>query len=100
MLTARKAGRLLGYAVYTTSDKDSILVDLNSLDDPAVIARLLHGAVEELRALGTAAVNLHAGNGHPWSLLFERAGFRRRESAPVVVQARNGTAGSVANFQR
>ncbi len=100
MLTVRKAGRLLGYVVYTTCERDSILVDLNSLDDPALITRLLHGAVEQLRALGIATVNLHAGNGHPWNQLFERVGFRRRESAPVVVQTRNGIAVSLANFQR
>jgi hypothetical protein len=100
LLTARKGGRLLGYAVYTTSERDSTIVDLNSQDNPAVITRLLRGAVEQLRAVGAATVNLHAGNGHPWSLLFARAGFRRRESAPVVVQTRKGTAISSANFQR
>lgn len=100
LLTARKADTLLGYAVYTTSEKDPTLVDVHSTDDPGVIARLLHGAVEQLRALGAATVNLHAGSGHPWSRLFERAGFRRRESDPVVVQARQGSAVHAANLQK
>jgi len=100
LLTARKGGRLLGYAVYTTGERDSTIVDLNSLENPAVITTLLRGAVEQLRALGAATVNLHAGNGHPWSPLYVRAGFLRRESTPVVVQARKGTVLSSASFQR
>jgi hypothetical protein len=100
LLTARKAGTLLGYAVYMTSENDSTLVDLHSMDHPNVIARLLHGVVEHLRALGAVTVILHAGSGHPWSRLFERTGFRRRESDPVVVQTRQGSAVHAANLQR
>jgi hypothetical protein len=100
LLTARKAGKLIGYAVYATDEADASIVDLNSPDDPAVIARLLHAAVEHLRALGAATVSLHAGNTHPWSGLFERAGFRRRESVPVIVHTRKGAPVSDISFQQ
>lgn len=100
LLTARKASKLIGYVVYVTDEGDSSIVDLSSTDDPAVIARLLDGAVQQLRALGAETVSLHAGNIHPWSNLFERAGFRRRESVPVVFHARKDSPVSDTSFQQ
>ena len=100
LLTARKAGKLIGYAVYAADEADSSIVDLSSIGDPAVIARLLDASVEHLRGLGAVTVSLHAGNTHPLSGLFERAGFRRRESVPVVVHARKGAAVSDISFQQ
>jgi GNAT superfamily N-acetyltransferase len=100
LLTARKGGQLIGYAVYATDEGDSSIVDLSSTGDPAVIFRLLEAAVAHLRALGAATVSLHAGNTHPWSALFEHAGFRRRESVPVIVHARKGAPFSDLSFQQ
>jgi hypothetical protein len=100
MLTARRAGKLIGYVVYTAHEGDSSIVDLNSTDDPDVIAKLLQGAVEQLRALGAATVNLHAGSKHPWNASFERAGFLRRDSADVIAYVRKGAAFSSESFQR
>ncbi len=100
IVTARKAGKLIGYVVYLTDETDSSIVDLSSTDDPAVIARLLDAAVQHLRVLGAATISLHAGNSHPWSALFERAGFRRRESVPVIVHVRKGASVSDLSFQK
>ncbi len=99
ILTARRAGKLLGYAVSTQGIDDARIVDLCSIEEPAVIARLLFGAVERLRARGASTVSLVAGSAHPWNNLFERAGFQRRESSPIVVAVAPGSPVSTAEFK-
>lgn len=83
ILTARREGRLLGYAVTTNLPMDCAIVDLCALDDD-VVARLIYGAAEHLRQQGADAVSVYANSGHPWARLFERAGFLQRESSPTV----------------
>jgi len=63
-------------------------------------AQLLTEAVERLRLRGAATVSLNAGEEHPWNELFERAGFRRRESSPLVAYARSGSALTSDAFQK
>lgn len=100
ILTARRAGKLVGFVVSTRNAKDASIVDLSSIDDVGVITRLLAGAVERLRVLGAATVSLNAGSAHPWNHLFERAGFRPREISPMVVAAAAGSSISTEEFNR
>ncbi len=99
ILTARRQGALVGYVVYTHRCDDGYIVDLNSLDEPAVIARMLAGAVQNLGRAGVSAVNLHAADVHPWNTILQRAGFRKRENSPVVAYSRQETGVSSLGFQ-
>jgi predicted N-acetyltransferase YhbS len=99
ILTARRAGQLVGYVVSTEGTDDARIVDLCSIEEPGVIVRLLFGTVERLRARGAATVSLNAGNAHPWNNLFKRAGFQRREGSPIVVAVAPGSPVSKAEFE-
>lgn len=90
ILVARKKGIIIGYVIVRNESQNARIVDLASMERPAVIARLIDAAVRVLRLNGAKTVNLSAGDGHPWSGLFERAGFRRRESSPMVVVSHVG----------
>jgi hypothetical protein len=98
ILTARRKGVLVGYIVYTRDLDDTSVVDLCSLEEPALIARLLAGAVDRLREYGAVTVSMNAGSTHPWSGIFRRAGFLPREDAPVMVHVRPGATISLKNF--
>ena len=96
ILTARRQGVLVGYVVYASAGDEGQIVDLNSLDEPSIIARLLAGAVQNLSASGISAVNLYAGDVHPWGIILQRAGFRKRENSPIVAGSRlEGTVSSL-----
>jgi hypothetical protein len=99
ILTARQAGKLVGYVVISQEKDDARIVDLCSGNDPALVARLLFGAVQRLWSQGAATVSLNAGSTHPWNTIFERAGFRRRESTPMVVVMAPGSAISKMEFE-
>lgn len=87
ILTARRAGALIAYAVFAQESQYASIADLCSVEEPAVIGRLLAGVVELLRLRGVLTVSLNSGESHPWNRLFERAGFWKRERAPVIVYA-------------
>jgi hypothetical protein len=87
ILTARREGALVGYAVFTSFGNEGRIVDLCSEDAPGLIGLLLAGVVQELSPRGIETISLNAWEFHPWSHVFERAAFRRRETAPVVTYA-------------
>ena len=95
ILTARRAGRLLGYVVFSREIKDASIVDLCCTEEPALIARLISGAVDHLRRAGATTISLNAGDKHPWTSIFHRVGFRPREESPVVFYERPGTSTSL-----
>jgi hypothetical protein len=99
ILAARKNGALIGYVVVRNEPENARIVDLLAVEEPAVLARLIDAAVRFLRPSGAKTVSLAAGDGHPWSKLFERAGFRRRETSPIVVVPRGGAAIDEADFK-
>jgi hypothetical protein len=99
ILTARRQGALVGYIVYASAADEGRIIDLNSLEEPAVIARLLAGAVQNLSASGISAVNLCAADVHPWSAILQRAGFRKRENSPIVAGSRPDGSLSSLDFQ-
>jgi hypothetical protein len=83
IVTAYREDTLAGCAALTGDGEDWAIADLWAKED-AVAARLLGGAETVLRERGAATISLNAGETHPWNSLFERAGFRQRESCPVV----------------
>ena len=99
ILTARRSGKLIGFVVFSTDLNDTCILDLRSIEEPDVIARLLGQAVERLRLRGASSVNLNAGDNHPWQSIFHRAGFRPRETTPVVVHVHPGSKISVEIFR-
>jgi hypothetical protein len=99
ILTARRSGRLTGYVVYTKDVEEASIADLCCVEEPAVIARLLSGAVDRLGRAGAATISLNAGESHPWQATFHRAGFRPRESSPVVIYTRPRGALTAADFR-
>jgi len=88
ILAARRAGSLVGYGVFSVHNGEGRVVDLCAIEGPGVIAWLLAGIVEQIRSRQAATVSMNAGDSHPWASIFERAGFRRREEAPVVAYPR------------
>src|SRR5262249_33064705 len=91
VLTARRRGQLIGYVIFSRDVEDPAIVDLNCMPDPSIIASLLTGAVDHLGRLGASTVSLSAIDNHPWSPVFERTGFRRREEAPLIVKILSGS---------
>lgn len=93
IITARQNAWLVGYIVLSFGAEAASIVDLNCVEDPSVVARLLAAAIAHLRSLGAWTISLSAIEAHPWNAIFERAGFRRREEAPMIFNmfAGNGT---------
>lgn len=90
ILTARRGGVLIGYTVFSQDLEYATVADLCSWEEPPVIARLLAGVVDIVRERNVITLNLYAGNSHPWCWIFEKAGFHRREAAPVIVSDPKG----------
>ena len=88
---ARKGLEMMGYVVLQNDPDNSRIVDLDAVEEPAVIAGLIAAAVRRTRDLGAKTVSLAAGEDHPWRAIFKRSGFRCRESAPIVFVERAGT---------
>ncbi len=91
ILTAKRQGQLSGYVVFSRDVDDAAIVDLHCRQDASLVANLLGGAVDYLGRLGASTVSLSAIDSHPWSSIFERAGFRRREKAPLIVNTFPGS---------
>src|SRR5690348_566363 len=99
ILKARIRGGLAGYAVLRSDAKNTRIVDLVSAEDPGVISRLLGAAAEFSRRQGAETISLVVAQGHPWNAVFRRAGFRERESSPLVVVARADADVAPSDFQ-
>ncbi len=100
ILAARRSGKLIGYVVSVFESEDARIVDLSSIEEAGVVARLIFGAVERLRSLGATTVSMNAGSAHPWNALFERTGFQRREGSPIMVAVAPGSLISKTDFQQ
>ena len=87
VLTARRNGTLVGYTIFGQHGEDANIADVSCTGNPALVARLLAGTVETLRAREVVTVSMNAGENHPWNRVFERAGFRKRESSPVITHS-------------
>jgi hypothetical protein len=85
LLTARRAGVLVAYVIFTQTGEDATLVDLFGIDEAAVIISLVERVMELLRERGVMTVSAPMFETHPWIPLLQRVGFRVREASPVVV---------------
>jgi hypothetical protein len=99
IMTANRRGKLVGYIVFTKDKEDPAIVDLCA-NEEGVAARLIYGAGTVLRSRGAATINLNAGETHPWNQLFQRTGFRQRETAPTVFCASRAASISETNLSR
>jgi hypothetical protein len=87
IVTVRRNGDLLGYAVIGQNGKECMIADLFGIDSPKVIRRLVKEVVSLGHARGVHTVSIPALEFHPWITLFHDLGFRDRESKPMVLYA-------------
>jgi GNAT superfamily N-acetyltransferase len=84
-LTARRKNVLAAYLIFAHTGEDARIVDLRGVDDTDLLRNLVSQAVETLRKRGVMTVSVSVLAGHPYVKLFEKLGFRGRESCPVVL---------------
>jgi len=84
VLTARRHGVLNGYLVMLQEGEDARIVDLFGMPDPTLLAGLILKAVQLMRERGAMTLSAPLLASHPWIALFERLGFRKRDSCPVI----------------
>ena len=85
ILTARDNDALVGYLILTREGDDARIVSLRTLDDEHMGTELVLSALDSMRASGVVTVNTSLLASDPLALLFEKLGFRPRESRPVAV---------------
>jgi hypothetical protein len=92
VLTARQADRMVGYAVFRQDDRTMTLVDVFPDPRGATTTDLVQGAVRVAWRRGLEAVDISLLESSPWISCLKEAGFKQRETLPVVVYApRDGT---------
>jgi Acetyltransferase (GNAT) domain len=84
IITARRQGRLKGYAVWREEGPDASVVDLFGEDNPAIIKALLAGVVGHVRDRGVATLSLWLSDSHPWLWSCQEFGFQPRDAVPMV----------------
>jgi hypothetical protein len=85
VLTARRSGELVGFAVLATHHQDSAVVDLFGVLSAEEAADLLDAAAQLGRDDGLESVSTLISADHPLTAPLRLAGFRARESGPFVV---------------
>ncbi len=85
VLTARRSGELVGFAVVTTVHRDLVVVDLFGTLSSDEAADLLDAAARLGRADGLEALHTLVSAEHPLTAPLRRAGFHARECGPHVV---------------
>jgi hypothetical protein len=84
ILTARRDGSLVAYAVFTSDQGNGEIADLFGVCEPAVLSDLITGVVARLRKKSIFTLSTQMLDCHPWLGLFRKLGFRERESCPVI----------------
>lgn len=87
ILTARREGRLVGYAVFTLDGGSAMLADLFGVQDEAMLAALVRAVSATARQRGCASLGVALFDSHPWVAMFRELGFARREASPFVLSA-------------
>jgi Acetyltransferase (GNAT) domain len=85
ILTARCHGVLVAYAVFTQSGEDAMVMDLFGVQDRQVISTLVESLIKFLRKRCVITLSAPLFESHQWRALFQRLGFRARETSPVVI---------------
>ena len=97
VMTARRNGHLVGYAVFRQEETAAVLADLFTADGSAVVTDLAHGVVGLARRRGLEAVSIPLLESSPWIQPLREAGFSERETSPVVVYASPEAAAKVGD---
>jgi hypothetical protein len=84
IITARRHGKLKGYAVWTEAGEDASIVDLFGEDDPAMVKALLSEVICRLTKHPVTTLSLWLNESHPWVSACTDMGFRPRDSVPMV----------------
>ena len=87
VLTARRGGALLAYAVFMQTGEDAALVDLLGVENPTILSSLVKRVIALLRKRGVITVSALMIASHPWRGMLHRLGFKAREASPVMVYA-------------
>jgi hypothetical protein len=85
LLTARRDGALVAYAIFTMSDGTGAIVDLFGFNEERVLSGLIDDMVRVFQTAGVITASVVLLESHPWRSIFERRGFRPRETKPIVV---------------
>jgi hypothetical protein len=91
LITVRRAGALLGYAVFLQEGEDAMLVDLFGAAEDAVLSALVVHGVALMMTRGVQTLSAGVVESHPWRGLLEHHGFRAREVSPMMIYASSGS---------
>jgi len=83
-LTVRHNEDLAAYLVLTQEGEDARIMDLFGEEDLGMLGGLISHAIELLRTRGVITVSAPLLASHRWGRLFERLGFSKRDSCPVI----------------
>lgn len=84
ILTARRGGALTGYLALVQEGDNAFIMDLFGMENPELLSTLVAHGVELLRGRGAGTVIAEVLASHRWVHLFERLGFLKCRSAPVI----------------
>ena len=99
ILTAHRYGVLVAYAVFTQSGEDAMVMDLIGVQDLRVISTLVESLIMLLRKRCVITLSAPLFESHPWMALFQRLGFRARETSPVVIYTHPGASPDGSSLQ-
>ena len=85
LITGRRSGALLGYAVFLHEGEDAMLVDLFGAAEDAVLNALIVHGVALMMTRGVQTLSVGVVESHPWRGLLEHHGFRAREVSPIMI---------------
>ena len=85
LVTARRDGHLLGYAVLTETEEDMAIVDLFGEEKVESVKSLVTNIMALACKRDHMTLSVTINESHPWLSLFVKLGFRLRESIPVVI---------------
>jgi hypothetical protein len=90
VLTARRKGELVGFAVLAIVGRDAVVVDLQGVLSPAEVADLLDASAKVLRVAGAEVVQMLVSGDSPLGIPLGACGFRVRSTGPLVVAHTRG----------
>lgn len=85
IITARRAGHLVGYVVWTQAGEDASIVDLFGEEDAGMVRRLVAEITILAHKRGAVTLSVSLNESHRWRSLFGEMRFRVRDSAPIVI---------------
>ncbi|HKW94423.1 MAG TPA: hypothetical protein VJX92_21240 [Methylomirabilota bacterium] len=83
-LTARRLGRLIGYAVFTRRGDAAAISDLFGVPEPEVLRGLVRRVAAIARERGDTNLSMSILDTHPWAEMLRGLGFVAREGHPLI----------------